>query len=143
MNSFVFNVLFGKRFRLIKTRKGERRIFPFLKDKNVFACGLLVTHINGRERKTLYVKETNRTCYTSDFGGKVDMEDTCLFDTLSREVWEESSRKFFGDEMDLKAFRELFKTFLDNSGVYLDYIPGSKYLLVKVTCDHRRLPEEC
>ena len=153
MNQFVANVLFGENFRDI-TKKGphfpkgvKRRIFPFLNWKNpVFACGLLVTYINERkERKTLYVEETNpenRTCYTGDLGGKTELEDTCLFDTLIREVWEESSHKFFGDEMDLEAFRELFKTFLDNSGVYLQYIPGSKYLLVKVTCDSR-LPEEC
>lgn len=158
MNPFVIKVLFGESSRIVIKRRSrftdgqrfieevERRIFQFCHMKNpVFACGLLVTHINGRERKTLYVEETNpekSTCYTSDLGGKTELDDTCLFDTLSREVWEESSHKFFGDEMDLEAFRELFKTFLDNSGVYLDYIPGSKYLLVKVTCDSR-LPEEC
>lgn len=145
MNRFVIKVLFGQNSSVI--RKGTRRIFPFSNWKNpVFACGLLVTYTNEREqRKTLYIEEKNSetgTCYTSDFGGKVDMEDTCLFDTLSREVWEESSHKFFGDKMDLKPFRELFKTFLDNSGVHLQYMPGSKYLLVKVTCD-RRLPEKC
>jgi hypothetical protein len=152
MKEFVANVLFEENSSVI-TKKGprfpkgvKRRIFPFLNWRNpVFACGLLVTHINGRKRKTLYVEETNpetRTCYTSDFGGKVDLGDTCLFDTLSREVWEESSHKFFGEEMDLEVFRELFKTFLDSSGVSLRYIPESKYLLVNVNCD-RRLPEEC
>lgn len=147
MYKFVVGVLFERGFQSIKTRKGERRIFPFLNLRNaVFACGLRVTYINERgQRRTLYVEETNpetHTCYTSDFGGKVDLGDTCLFDTLSREVWEESSHKFFGEEMDLEAFRELFKTFLDSSGVSLRYIPESKYLLVNVNCD-RRLPEEC
>lgn len=159
MNPFVIKVLFGKNSRVVIKRKSrftedgkhlteevERRIFQFCHMKNpIFACGLLVTHINGRERKTLYVEETNpenRTCYTSDLGGKTEFEDDCLFETLSREVWEESSHKFFGKEMDLEAFRELFKIFLDNSGVSLQYIPESKYLLVKVNCD-RRLPKEC
>lgn len=148
MNSFVLSVLFFLSSGVFKTRKGDRRVF-FFPSKNgrgrpIFACGVSVTYKNNRGiKKTLFVKETSRvSSYVSDLGGKTEMEDGTVFETLTREVWEESSHKFFGDEMCLEEFREVFKCFLDNSRVILKYVPKSKYLLVKVECD-KNLPDEC
>ena len=142
MNSF-FLPLFSKRNEVFHTSKGPRKVF-FYKGKPVFASGLLISYFNVRcKKKTLLIKETkNGRTTVSDLGGKVDMKDTCLFDTMAREAWEESSTRLFGKDTDLDEFKELLKTFLINSSSKFFYVPGSKYLLLSVFFD-KRLPEDC
>ena len=142
MNSY-FLPLFSKRNGVFHTSKGPRKVF-FYKGKPVFATGLLISYFNVRcKKKTLLIKETkNGRTLVSDLGGKVDMEDTCLFDAMAREAWEESSTRLFGNDTDLDEFKELLKTFLINSSSKFFYVPGSKYLVLSVFCD-KRLPEDC
>lgn len=142
MNSF-FLPLFRKRNEVFHTSKGPRKVF-FYKGKPVFATGLLISYFNTNgKKKILLIKETkNGRTIVSDLGGKVDMEDTCLFDAMAREAWEESSTRLFGKDTDLDEFKELLKTFLINSSSKFFYVPGSKYLLLSVFCD-KRLPEDC
>lgn len=142
MNSF-FLPLFSKKNEVFHTSKGPRKVF-FYKGKPVFATGLLISYFNVRcKKKTLLVKETkNERTLVSDLGGKVDMEDTCLFDAMAREAWEETSTRLFGKDTDLDEFKELLKTFLINSSSKFFYVTDSKYLYLSVFCD-KRLPEEC
>lgn len=142
MNSF-FLPLFSKKNEVFHTSKGPRKVF-FYKGKPVFATGLLISYFNARcKKKTLLIKETkNEINLVSDLGGKVDMEDTCIFDAMAREAWEESSTRLFGDDTDLDEFKELLKTFLINSSCKFFYVPGSKYFVLSVFCD-KRLPEDC
>ena len=142
MNSF-FLPLFSKRNEVFHTSKGPRKVF-FYKGRPVFATGLLISYFNVRcKKKTLLIKETkNEINLVSDLGGKVDMEDTCLFDAMAREAGEESSTRLFGDNTDLDEFKKLLKTFLINSSCKFFYVPGSKYFVLSVFCD-KRLPEDC
>lgn len=142
MNSF-FLPLFRKRNEVFHTSKGPRKVF-FYKGKPVFATGLLISYFNVRcKKKILLIKETkNERTLVSDLGGKVDMEDTCLFDAMAREAWEETSTRLFGNDTDLDEFKELMKILLINSSCKFFYVPDSKYLLLSVFCD-KRLPEDC
>jgi len=135
--------LFSKKNNIVRYKNKLRRVFLYKKNQ-VFAGGLLITYKNSKKKKkTFLVNETkNNTLWTSDLGGKVDMDDTCIFDTIAREVWEESSARLFGKKTELGEFKELLKILLDNSIYKFIYIPNSKYFLVDVLCD-KQLPEDC
>lgn len=142
MNSF-FLPLFKKSSEVCQTKYGPRKTF-FYKSNKVFACGLLVSYMNtkGQTKKLLMKTTQNGRTIFSVLGGKVDMQDACPFDTLTKQLWEQTSTRLFGNKTNLDEFKELLKTFLTNSGCKIMYVSDSKNLVLSVRCNNR-LPGDC
>lgn len=104
------------------TRPDERPIFYFNGDqgKEVKAGGILFY----RNNKLLMIYSRNQI---EDFGGKSDIDDKNIYDTVSREVEEESNKIFKAEKI-----KNLIK------GEPYVYIPWSKYALffVELTTDY-------
>lgn len=101
-----------------RKKKGSQPIFYYKDNKEleIKAGGVIFYHIDSENHlKFLMIK--NRGKY-EDFGGKTEKVDTCIEDTISREVDEESNSIF--KKSDVK------KGLKNNSSIYTN---NSKYLL--------------
>lgn len=122
-----------KNNRNISKNVDERPTFVFQNDgQPIRACGILLTYINhlGENNFLLYSEKKFDKWQIGDIGGKTDIGDKCIFDTLRRECKEETNGKLFGN--DVKRFKSNFHNFLQNSHLEFFYMRHSKYLLVKV-----------
>lgn len=67
----------------------------------------------------------------TDIGGKTDAEDTCVEDTVIREVWEETNGNLYG-EMPPNKFARILHAQLRHHSTRRIYNAKSKYLLFVV-----------
>jgi hypothetical protein len=94
-------------------------IKPIFKYKNNYikAGGVLFYRIYDNDKEFLVIEENNKY---SDLGGKIEEYDKNIYDTISREVYEESNNYFEKD----KIYNILIQN--ENKGIY---IKNAKYLL--------------
>ena len=123
------------------SKNDERPTFIFQNDEEpVRACGILFTYINqeGNTNFLLYSEKKFNKWQIGDIGGKTDICDKCLFDTLRRECKEETNGKLFGNNV--KRFYSNFHNLLQNSELKFFYVKKCKYLIVKVIFTKYSLP---
>ena len=89
------------------------------KNSEIRAAGALFYSFKNNNLNLLMIRKTNDKIY-EDFGGKTDMEDMTILDTISREVFEESNKIF------KKEF--VMKKLLNKNSIKI-YNNKSKYLL--------------
>lgn len=119
----------------------ERKIFYYHdeKDKPIYAAGILFVRNNKSEVLIQKLPKDDGDFQYTDFGGKNDLTDETVMDTISREL---------GEEINYGIFTNSNKEFLDNKQIkkiiqdeYLEdfYIPYSKYMLSVVNFNDRKL----
>lgn len=84
----------------------------------ITAAGLLIIDYEKHKCLLQYIPEKNKY---DDFGGKVDIKDNTIIDTIVREVYEESN-KLIGSENNP----------IDFSKIYFCYMKKCKYLLAVI-----------
>ena len=75
----------------------------------------------------------------SDIGGKTDKVDTCIEDTVAREVWEETNGGLYGQGLNQKAFMFALKQRLHDPTTMRVYNKKCKYMLFVVEESHQFL----
>ena len=91
----------------------------------VRAAGLLV-YVSDMDR--VHVLFRHAKGKITDIGGKTDPEDTCVEDTVIREVWEETNGNLYGD-MPPNKFARILHAQLRHHSTRRIYNAKSKYLL--------------
>jgi hypothetical protein len=104
-----------------------------LYNKTISACGCLFYKIdNAGSKQLLLIKyEDPRWTRLDDFGGRVDLADTCVDDCIIRETIEESNNQI-NDEIMKKLLQVEHRTF---------YNPKSKYYSVLIKVDAAFFPD--
>jgi hypothetical protein len=107
-------------------KKGK--IFLF-NDKEVFAGGILLYTIKNKKKYFLLRKDKyNRW---SDLGGKIEDKDSVLYDTLTRELLEETNNKIY-NILNINNSYDTLKAWIIKSNYKIIYNEESKYLLLKI-----------
>ena len=118
-------------------------------DRPTFKCnlgeiragGLLFYRIKEKEKEKEYLVIEENDRY-SDLGGKTEMNDVDIFDTISREVEEESNGLFKKEEIKAYILSRVYECIYYKTGKYLLYIlpidnfikkeyPGLKWINLK------------
>lgn len=126
-----------------KPDKNGRPTFK-LGDKPVRACGTLITY--QRNGLTWYLlrnevkKGLKQLC---DIGGKTDKCDETIFDTLFRELEEETIGKLFSVNPVEGESRKIYQKLLERRDMArYYYLKNCKYLLVHINLSDESLPRE-
>lgn len=96
------------------------------------AGGIIFYRYNYRKDQLEFLMIKNNNCY-EDFGGKTDIVDKCIEDTVSREAEEESNGIFI--KRDIARHVNTIETLLNPLTCMVSYTKQSKYVvfLIKTT----------
>lgn len=97
--------------------KKYKRIIMYIDEKPITASGVILYKFDKNKLKLLLIKSKNRKTY-EDLGGHIDETDKDIYDTASREVFEESNKV-----LNRKSIKKRIK----KSSCF--YTPKSKYLI--------------
>lgn len=122
-----------------KTRNGERKVFYYEDniEKPILAAGILLFKEDTKEVLVQKLPKDD-TYQFSDFGGKIDMEDKNVIESIARELWEEINggicRKKNGKMCDLNGLKKLI-----HGGIKKKlYFPNAKYFLIFVSFNENK-----
>lgn len=112
-----------------------QKIFTY-KEQEVLAAGILFyTVINYKDYYLLRKDNSKRNKnHWSDLGGKVDNLDKNIFDTITREVLEETNNEIY-NIIKINNNIDCFKKWIENKSFKLIYNRNSKYLIFKINLD--------
>lgn len=123
---FKFKNMFSYRIN------NKERIFTY-NGYDILASGILLHTVIDYKDYFLLRKDNSKRNQNnwSDLGGKVNKDDTTIFDTISREIIEETDSLIY-NILDIDKKNERLKEWLFNSNPILIYNQNSKYLLLKI-----------
>lgn len=100
---------------------------------SISACGCLIYKIENNKVKLLLIRyfDQKKNNKLDDFGGKVDIIDNSVFETIARETSEETndliSKKYVLDKIISKEYASY-------------YTPSAKYYFIVIECDNKFYP---
>ena len=110
------------------THKRKGKIFLF-NDKEVLASGILLYTI--KNKKKYFLLRRDKYNRWSDLGGKIENKDEVLYDTLTRELLEETNNKIY-HILNINNSYDTLKSWIIKSNYKIIYNKSSKYLLFKI-----------
>lgn len=110
----------------INDKKG--RFFLF-NDKEVLASGILLYTI--KNKKKYFLLRRDKYNRWSDLGGKIENNDNVLYDTLTRELLEETNNQIY-NILNIRNSYDTLKSWIIKSNYKIIYNKDSKYLLLKI-----------
>ena len=121
-----------------KKQKEERKVFYYQEDKPVTAAGILFIKEETKEVLVQRLPKEDGFIYT-DFGGKIDMSDESVMDTISRELGEEINYGIYLKKDKIYLDEKSLKEIIENNTKNQLYIPFAKYLLTFTQFDSKIL----